>query len=92
MKLSLPARARLGSYYLDAENRHSYPGHNLANIRLSYVLSDHWAVDARVNNITDERFADRGDFAFGNYRYFPGRGREAYLQIRYANASSPNRP
>jgi outer membrane receptor protein involved in Fe transport len=82
----------LGSYYLDAENQHSYPGHDLANIRLSYVLSDHWAMDARVNNITDERYADRGDFAFGNYRYFPGRGREAYLQIRYANASARNRP
>jgi outer membrane receptor protein involved in Fe transport len=76
----------LGSYYLDAENMHTYPGHDLANIRLSYVLSDHWALDARLNNISDERYADRGDFAFGNYRYFPGRGREAYLQIRYANA------
>jgi iron complex outermembrane recepter protein len=30
-------------------------------------------------NILDTRYADRGDFAFGNYRYFPGTPRQAFL-------------
>ena len=75
----------LGSYYLDAENRYSYPGHDLVNVRISLALADRWSIDARVNNVTDARYADRADFAFGNYRYFPGRGRELYLRINYAN-------
>jgi len=37
----------------------------------------------RVNNLTDELYADRADFAFGNHRYFPGREREVYVQLGY---------
>ena len=74
----------LGSYYLDAENEHSYPGHDLLNLRLSWALADRWSIDARLNNLADTRYADRADFAFGNYRYFPGRGRELYLRIGYS--------
>jgi outer membrane receptor protein involved in Fe transport len=75
----------LGSYYLDAENRYTYPGHDIANIRLTWALTDRWSIDARVNNVTDDRYADRADFAFGNFRYFPGRGREYYLRVHYAD-------
>ena len=38
----------------------------------------------RLNNATDEAIADRADFAFGQYRYFPGRGRELFVEFRYA--------
>ena len=74
----------LGSYYLDAQNQYAYPGHDIANARASVDLSDRWSLTARLNNILDEDYADRADFAFGNYRYFPGRGREFYLQLSYA--------
>ncbi len=37
----------------------------------------------RLNNVTDRYIADRADFAFGNYRYFPGRGRELFAEFRY---------
>jgi len=73
----------LGPYYLDAANEHSYPGHDIANLRVTYPLSDRFSVTARVNNLQDRAIADRGDFAFGNYRYFPGRGREFFAQLRY---------
>jgi outer membrane receptor protein involved in Fe transport len=72
----------LGSYYLDAENRFTYPGHNIANLRARYAVSDTVSVTARLNNITDRPIADRADYAFGNYRYFPGRGRELFVQLR----------
>jgi len=38
---------------------------------------------ARVNNLTDRAYADRADYAFGNYRYFPGRGRTLFVEARY---------
>ncbi|MDH3585682.1 MAG: hypothetical protein OEQ30_01200 [Gammaproteobacteria bacterium] len=31
----------------------------------------------------DRDVADRADYAFGNYRYFPGRGRELFVEFRY---------
>ena len=35
----------------------------------------------RLMNVTDEKIADRADFAFGNYRYFPGLPRELYAGV-----------
>lgn len=79
----------LGPYYLDAENRFTYSGHDLLNLRATLVLSDKWSVTARLNNVADKAYADRADFAFGNYRYFPGRGRELFVQLRYLGVVSP---
>ena len=76
-------------YFLETTNSRSYGGHNLLNWRLIIEPSQHWWAALRVNNITDEVYADRADFAFGNYRYFPGRSREYYLEIGYRTAGNP---
>ena len=73
----------LGSYFLDAENRFRYPGHDLVNLRASLKIDSHFTVTARLSNAFDTLFADRADYAFGNYRYFPGRGRELFVELRY---------
>jgi iron complex outermembrane receptor protein len=73
----------IGEYFLNAENTASYPGHDLLNLHLAYEFSDVLEVHARLNNIADDFVADRADFAFGNYRYFPGRGRELFVELRY---------
>ena len=74
----------LSDYFLDAENQHTYPGHALLHSTLRLRLSERWAVTARVRNLLDAVIADRADYAFGNYRYFPGRGREFFLTLAYA--------
>ena len=73
----------IGSYWVDAANAHEYGGHDLLNLRVGYRLSENWNATLRVNNLTDRAYADRADFAFGNYRYFPGRGRTAFVEVRY---------
>jgi outer membrane receptor protein involved in Fe transport len=73
----------MGDYYLDAENRFSYPGHGLLNLRTSIDLTRRLSVTARLNNLTNESYADRADYAFGQYRYFPGRSRELFIELRY---------
>ncbi|HEY8538800.1 MAG TPA: TonB-dependent receptor, partial [Steroidobacteraceae bacterium] len=73
----------VGRYYLDASNQHEYEGHNLLNLRLGYRFFENWSATLRVNNLTDRAYADRADFAFGNYRYFPGRGRTAFVEVSY---------
>jgi len=83
-----PLRAALqwvsmGRYFIDAENRFDYPGHDLLNLRAVFEATSRLAIAARLNNLADADIADRADFAFGNYRYFPGRGRELFVEFRY---------
>jgi len=77
-----------GAYYLDAANTGKYTGHNLLNIRGLWHLDRRWSLGLRINNVLDARYADRADFAFGSFRYFPGREREWFLQIRYHSRSA----
>jgi outer membrane receptor protein involved in Fe transport len=75
--------AMIDEYYLDAENRFQYPGHSIINLGVGSRLSKNINFNLRLNNLMDTRIADRADYAFGNYRYFPGRGREVFVEIRY---------
>lgn len=75
----------VGRYWLDAANTASYPGHELANLRLRWQPRRDLAATLRIDNLFDTAYADRADFAFGNYRYFPGRGRALFLALDYAN-------
>jgi outer membrane receptor protein involved in Fe transport len=80
----------IGDYYLDAENRFNYPGHDLINLRSRVELSRRFSIAARLNNVFDIDYADRADYAFGDYRYFPGRGRELFIELRYQPDASGN--
>ena len=73
----------VGRYWLDAENEHAYAGHALVNLRARWVLSPAWQLSLRALNLADTAYADRADYAFGNYRYFPGRKRAAFLEVAY---------
>lgn len=73
----------IGRYFVDAANAHEYEGYDLLNLRLGWNLTPNWNVMARINNLADTAYADRADYAFGNYRYFPGRGRTLFLEARY---------
>ena len=73
----------IGRYFLDAENRFSYPGHELINLNADYALNARTSLSLRVRNIADAVIADRADYAFGNYRFFPGRGREVFVELSY---------
>lgn len=73
----------VGRYFVDAGNANEYPGHDLLNLRVSWRATENWRTILRVNNVTDRAYADRADFAFGNYRYFPGRGRTLFVEVRY---------
>jgi len=76
--------AYMGRYFVDAANANTYPGHTLVNTRLRYELSTSWQAIVRVTNLFGREYADRADYAFGNYRYFPGRPRSWFLEIAYA--------
>ncbi|MEO7773628.1 MAG: TonB-dependent receptor [Steroidobacteraceae bacterium] len=73
----------VGQYFVDASNLRSYAGHDLLNLRGDWSFSPAWALAGRLDNLTGRTYADRADFAFGNYRYFPGRRRALFLELRF---------
>jgi iron complex outermembrane recepter protein len=73
----------VGDYYLDAANAHRYPGHELLNVRARWTFLPDWSLSLRLNNGLDRAYADRADYAFGTYRYFPGRPRSLFAEIAW---------
>lgn len=73
-----------GSYFLDAANLHRYGGHSLLNLRGWMAIADsRHSLSLRLTNLLNDRYAERADFAFGNYRYFPGAGRRISVEWQY---------
>jgi outer membrane receptor protein involved in Fe transport len=72
-----------GNYYLNPENTAEYSGHNLLNLRAGLAINAELNMAVRVTNLSDQDYAERGDFGFGNYRYFVGEPRSVYLSLDY---------
>lgn len=77
----------MGRYYLEPDNRHEYDGHDLLNLRITQTFTSGWRAALRITNLTDEDYAERADFGFGQYRYFVGQPLGAYLEIGYSFGS-----
>lgn len=73
----------MDSYYLEPDNQHEYDGHSLLNLRVSTSLGARWSAALRGTNLLDEDYAERADFGFGDYRYFVGQPRGAYVEVTY---------
>ncbi|WP_406671901.1 TonB-dependent receptor [Natronospira sp.] len=73
----------VGSHYLDNANERRYHGHTVFSLKASQALREDWWLHARVQNLSDRPHAERADFAFDEYRYFPGRDRSLFLALEY---------
>jgi len=75
----------VSEYFTNAANTASYEGHLIAHARAAWRFSDALEAFAIVRNITDERYADRADFAQNQDRYFPGEPLNVTLGVRVRN-------
>jgi len=73
----------VGAHYIHAANTARYEGHTVLNWRAQWQATEQLQLSLRVVNLLDKRYADRADFAFGSYRYFPGMPRQLYAGVRY---------
>ncbi len=71
LRLGLSAD-HVGDYFLDPANTVTYPGHTVLTARGAWTFANGTEISVIVRNLTDERYADRADVAFGSERYFPG--------------------
>ena len=69
----------VGSHSINAANTQRYGGHLAFHWRGNYRWSDRVTLFGRILNLADERYADRADFAFGSFRYFPALPRQFYV-------------
>ena len=72
-----------GPYYADAANQRRHPGQTTLNLRGRWQASEQTAFTLEIENLADRSFADRADFAQGDWRYFPARRRSAYAGIEW---------
>jgi outer membrane receptor protein involved in Fe transport len=71
----------LGSYWMDDANTTKYSGHDLLNLSASYRIDGELELFAKLNNVTDRRFAESTS---GTTNYAPGMPRTFYLGIQNA--------
>ncbi|MDR2215238.1 MAG: TonB-dependent receptor, partial [Nevskiaceae bacterium] len=63
------------SYWLEASNSPDFPkygGHDLLNLRARWQATPLWSFFARVNNLTDVRYADSAQISSNTPVYSPG--------------------
>ncbi|MES3006947.1 MAG: TonB-dependent receptor [Pseudomonadota bacterium] len=72
-----------GAYYSNPENKNRYDGHNIMNLRTRWNLNSDVTLSLNVLNLTDEKYAERADFSFGNDRYFPGEPIRAFFSVNW---------
>ena len=72
---------KIDSYPVDERNAHFYKGHNIFNLRTKIPINKNFNIGFLVNNLTNEKYATRADFAFGSYRYFVGRERMFHITL-----------
>lgn len=73
--------AHVGAHFLNAANTARYGGHTLVNWRGAWRANANLKLFARLMNLTNTAYAERADYAFGNYRYFPGMPRQLYVGL-----------
>lgn len=86
----------LGSYWMNDANTVRYAGHDLLNLRASFIR-DGWTFWAKLMNVTDERYAEMASSSFdglnGNYDpdaqnlYLSGAPRTLTIGVRYSFGS-----
>jgi outer membrane receptor protein involved in Fe transport len=76
--------AHLGAYYLDPSNLHQYQGYNLINLRTRYQMTPRLGASFRITNLGNAKYAERADYAFGEYRYFIGQPRSLFAGISFS--------
>jgi len=73
----------MDEHFIDVENENSYDGHTVWNGTASWQVSEALNARVRVQNLTDERYAERADYSFGSYRYFTGENRGVFVELRH---------
>jgi len=80
LAIEIEAR-RTGDYFADAANERRHPAQVALRLNTRWQVDDSLGLNLEIENPTDQRLADRADYAQGDWRYLPARGRSIYLGV-----------
>jgi len=69
------------SWWMDDANKYEYDGYDLWNLKFSYNLNESVDLYAKIDNLTDEVYAERATYSWGKEKYTPGGPRQFYLGV-----------
>ncbi|MCF6346593.1 MAG: TonB-dependent receptor [Thiomicrorhabdus sp.] len=72
----------LSDYYMDHAHTFSYDGYTSYNLKADYKINKQWQAFAKVNNVTDERYAESASFSWGKEKYTPAAPRQVFLGVK----------
>lgn len=74
----------VGSYWMDDDYLGGkYGGYSIGNLKADYDYSKKIRLFAKINNITDERYAVSAKYSYGRGDYNPGDPRQFYAGLEY---------
>lgn len=81
----------IGEYWMDDANSvdpetgqdRIYDGYSLINLKARYQVSNQLSFNARVLNLTDEVYAQEGEYRYGKNSWSPGAPRTVYIGMSY---------
>ncbi len=80
----------IGEYCLDDANSQDGEGsdrkddgYTIANLKALYQISESLSINARILNITDEKYVQEASYRYRKTKYSPGAPRTAYIGLNY---------
>ncbi|WP_353662906.1 TonB-dependent receptor [Hydrogenimonas sp. SS33] len=74
----------VGSWWLDDNHKAGrYKGYRLGNLKATYRMNDRLKLYAKIDNITNEKYAVMARYAYRKTDYTPGNPAQGYLGIEY---------
>lgn len=74
----------VGEYWLDDANTRSYDGYTAANLKATYQASKQLNLSAKINNISDEIYAETASYSYGREKYTPAAPRQFFAGLEYS--------
>lgn len=74
----------VGEYWLDDKNTHTYDGYTVTHLKALYQISEQLKVSAKINNVTDEIYAENATFSYGKEKYTPAAPRQFFAGLEYS--------
>lgn len=66
-------------YWMDNSHTEKYAGYTLYNLKADYQINPTWRAFAKVDNLTDERYAENARYSYGKEKYSPGAPRQIFI-------------
>ena len=80
--LMMAEMQHLSDYYMDHEHTFSYDGYTSYNLKADYKINQQWQAFAKVNNVTDERYAESARYSWGKEKYTPAAPRQVFVGVK----------